>query len=446
MGHDDDGPPRPCQVAQRLHERFLVARVEAGCRLVEEEERRLGQELAADAHPLALPAGQAIQAEVRALLEVQLRHHLVDARRSRRRGNVAREPQLRRVRQGLPYRQLRMEDVGLGDEAHPRPDVLVRRVDVAAVEDDVAALGRTETGQRVQQGRLPGARRTDDGEHARRLEREPNLVEDPTPAGVDHEVHGAEPRRPASCDDPQPPGMELERLPADADEVAVLDPLRATDAPSVEDTCRWRWRGPGPRRRRRTRPRSPRGCARPARRRGSGHCRRRARSGPTSDRAGRCPRPPRTASLPATFRRLPAGRGEWYAPSPARTVARAMLARDDEPAANRRFDGRARTRALALPARPVGAILLVGGADFADCTADVLEAVRRFLEALARVCDARRRRGRRRGHRSGRHALVRGGPSRRSAGRSRWSGSRRRAPSRARHGPAARSRPARITR
>jgi hypothetical protein len=33
-------------------------------------------------------------------------------------------------------------------------------------------------------------------------------------------------------------------------------------------------------------------------------------------------------------------------------------------------------------------ILLVGGADFADCTAEVLEAVRGFLAALARVCDA----------------------------------------------------------
>lgn len=33
-------------------------------------------------------------------------------------------------------------------------------------------------------------------------------------------------------------------------------------------------------------------------------------------------------------------------------------------------------------------LLLVGGADFTDCSPEVLEAVRRFLETLARICDA----------------------------------------------------------
>jgi DNA-binding beta-propeller fold protein YncE len=53
----DDGAAVVRQLGHHLHHRLVEPGVEPGCRLLGEQQRRLGEQLERDAHPLALPAG-----------------------------------------------------------------------------------------------------------------------------------------------------------------------------------------------------------------------------------------------------------------------------------------------------------------------------------------------------------------------------------------------------
>jgi len=56
MGYQHDRTPAIGQAPQRVHHLFFQTRIQPGGRLVEEEQRRVGQQLGTDADALALPA------------------------------------------------------------------------------------------------------------------------------------------------------------------------------------------------------------------------------------------------------------------------------------------------------------------------------------------------------------------------------------------------------
>ena len=135
MGDDDHRAPAVGQAPHQLHRGLLEARVEPRRRLVEEEQRRLGHELEGDARALALPARELVDAEVGAVREPQLAHHLVDPLAALLGGDVGREAQLGGELERATNGELRMQDVVLGDVSDARPQLLEMAVQVlAAIE------------------------------------------------------------------------------------------------------------------------------------------------------------------------------------------------------------------------------------------------------------------------------------------------------------------------
>ncbi len=156
-----------------------------GGRLVEEEQRRLGQQLQGHADPLALAAGEAVDGLPGALLQAQLADHLVDPFPALGLGGVLREAQLGGVGEGAADGQLGVQDVVLRDQADALAQLGVVAVEVAAVVQDCARVGGALPGQGVQQGRLACAAGADHGEEAFLADGKGDLVEQRLAAPVD---------------------------------------------------------------------------------------------------------------------------------------------------------------------------------------------------------------------------------------------------------------------
>ena len=77
--HAHDRASAVGQLTEHLHEAALETRIEPGCRLVEEQERRSGQHLGRDADAFALSARQRLDHGVATVGELELSHHLLDA-------------------------------------------------------------------------------------------------------------------------------------------------------------------------------------------------------------------------------------------------------------------------------------------------------------------------------------------------------------------------------
>ena len=105
LGHgvrdDQDRTAVVGEAAQQLHDVAVHARVEAGGRLVQEDQRRLGQQLQGDGDALALAAGERGDLLLLVDVELELAQHLVDAGVALGLGGVAGEAQLGRVLEGL---------------------------------------------------------------------------------------------------------------------------------------------------------------------------------------------------------------------------------------------------------------------------------------------------------------------------------------------------------
>ena len=76
MGHQDHGPlVRIGEVAEQLHRLRLQLRVQAGRRLIQEQEAGAADQLRTDAGTLALAAGEPVDPSVLASLQRQLAEH-----------------------------------------------------------------------------------------------------------------------------------------------------------------------------------------------------------------------------------------------------------------------------------------------------------------------------------------------------------------------------------
>ena len=208
------------QVGDQLRARD---RVEAGRRLVEEEDVRIGQQLDGDAGALALPAAQRADPDVGVLGQVhgvdRVTDGVVDLGRARRR----REPEPRRVAEHAFERQVGMDDVVLGHVAEHAAECPQVGVQVDAVEAHRPRGRRGDAGDRLQQRCLAGAARTDDRDEL---------------TGRQRERHGVEERQLASVADPDPPGQLVD---VDADTPGEdADRRRASRLRSFRRTLRFR--------------------------------------------------------------------------------------------------------------------------------------------------------------------------------------------------------------
>jgi hypothetical protein len=235
VGDHDDGPAVVGEAAQHVHHRAVHAGVEAGGRLVEEQQRRLGQQLQGDADALALAAGEAVHVLVGALFQAQFTDHLVDPGPPLGFGGVLREAQLGGVGEGFADGQLGVQDVVLRDEADALAQLGVVPVEVAAVVEDGAVVGGPLAGEGVEERGLAGAARADDGEQALLPHRERHVVQQRLAAAVDGDrqvlhvegdLTGVDVLLEFVAD-------EAERRVADADDVALAD-RGAGDAAAVE--------------------------------------------------------------------------------------------------------------------------------------------------------------------------------------------------------------------
>ena len=241
----DDRPPVLGQAGHHLHHGLVQAGVQAGRGLVEEQQRRFGEQLERDIDALLLAAGQRRRARLGVLPKRQLAQHLVDPAGPFGRAGVPGEPELGRVSQRAARGQLGVQDVVLGHQADPVPQLRVVGVQVAAVVQDRARGGRPHPGQGAEQGRLARAARPDHAEQAALGEREADLVEEDLAAGQgDGQLLGVERDVAGVVELLELVADEAEGGEADADDVGLgedgaFDPLavdeRAVVAALVRD-------------------------------------------------------------------------------------------------------------------------------------------------------------------------------------------------------------------
>ena len=170
---------------------------------------------------LRWPAGERVDALLGLAGEPELADHLVDPALPVGGGHVGGEAQPRGVGERGPHGELRVQDVVLRHEADALAQLVVLGVEIAARVLDDALVGGPEPGERAQQRRLPGARRTDHREQAALRQREPDAGEQRLVALADDEAVGAEPDVPGvdvldEADGPVPAALEVEQRVPDA--------------------------------------------------------------------------------------------------------------------------------------------------------------------------------------------------------------------------------------
>ena len=127
------------ELAQHQHHLTVQRRVETGGRLVEQQQRRLGQQLERDRCALALTTRQLVHPGVGVLGQVEFLEHLRDDLGAFLFVGVRRQSQLGGVAQRLVHRQLAVHHVVLRHHPDPAAHRRVLGVDVVALERDVSA-------------------------------------------------------------------------------------------------------------------------------------------------------------------------------------------------------------------------------------------------------------------------------------------------------------------
>ncbi len=181
----DDGAAVVGEPAQHVHHGAVHAGVETGGRLVQEEQRRLGQQFHGDADPFALAAGESVHGLSGAFFEPQFPDHLLHPGLPFGVLRVLGEAQFGGVGEGGAHGELGVQDVVLRDQADAPPQFGVVAVQVTAVVQDGAVVGGPLSGQSVEQRGLAGPARSDDGEQALLPHREGDVVEQDLVAAVD---------------------------------------------------------------------------------------------------------------------------------------------------------------------------------------------------------------------------------------------------------------------
>ena len=167
--HEDDGD---AAAADRLDEVPRVAarlRVESGRQLVEDRDPWLTDEREGDRQALLLAAGEVAVRRVALLAETQL----IDQRAWIGRIVVERREQLEGLADGHPVGQLALLELDADEAAQ----ALAVPAGIEAQDPDRAGVGRPQTGDRLDGGRLAGAVRSEDAEDLALLDGEGHAVD-----------------------------------------------------------------------------------------------------------------------------------------------------------------------------------------------------------------------------------------------------------------------------
>ena len=144
-------------------------RIEAGRGLVEEDELRVADEGEPEVETTQLPARECPHARSGALLEADELDYLTGVSRPR----VVAGEEVER----LAHRERRIHGGRLEDDPDARPIRSRRRPRVDAEDARLAAVAAPVALEDLDRGRLPGAVRTEEGEHLARLDSEVEAVE-----------------------------------------------------------------------------------------------------------------------------------------------------------------------------------------------------------------------------------------------------------------------------
>jgi hypothetical protein len=150
------------ELAQHQHDLTVQRGVQTRRRLIEQQQRRLGEQLERHRRAFALPAGELVHPGVGVFGQVEFLEHLGDDLGPFLLAGVGRQPQLGGVAQRLVHGQLAVHDVVLRDHPDPAAHGGVFGVDVMALEGDRAGAGAGVSRDQPRQRGLAGAGATDD--------------------------------------------------------------------------------------------------------------------------------------------------------------------------------------------------------------------------------------------------------------------------------------------
>jgi hypothetical protein len=206
--HDDRRAARPVEVGQQVEDLDLVAHVEEGRRLVEQQQVGLLSQCHRDPHPLALPTGQLVDGPV------GQRRRLRRLQRCRHRGVVlgapAGEDPLVRMAAAADEigdgdalggdGRLREQPQGAGQLLGGQP------VHGLAVEQHLTTARGEQAGHRAEQRRHPAGVRADDARDPPERDDEVEVVDDRALAVAEGQVLGVSS---GACASPPAPGREV---------------------------------------------------------------------------------------------------------------------------------------------------------------------------------------------------------------------------------------------
>ena len=161
---EEDGLAERAERADHLPRRAARLRVEAGGRLVEEDEVGVADERDAEVEPPLLAARERLDPRARLLLEPDERDHLVDVPR---RAVVAGEDRVR-----LAHGEVRPELGLLQDDADPLAEVRPRPLGIVSEHAHLAGVALAVALEDLDGRRLAGAVRPEEAEDLSLLDRE----------------------------------------------------------------------------------------------------------------------------------------------------------------------------------------------------------------------------------------------------------------------------------
>ena len=150
--HHKHHPAGVGEPAQHRHHLTVQRWVQARGRLVEDQQRRAGQQLHRHRRPLALTTGKLVDPGLLVLGQLELVEDALDDLPAILGGRVRRQPQLGRVLERVLQRQLPVHDVVLGHHSDPGTHRRVFGMQVVPVEADYPGAGLGRTADQLDQG------------------------------------------------------------------------------------------------------------------------------------------------------------------------------------------------------------------------------------------------------------------------------------------------------
>ena len=174
---DQDDAAGVGELTQHRHDLPVERGVQPGGRLVEDQQRRAGQQFQRHRGALALAAGEFVDAGVEMFGHLEFLEHLVDDLFPVGLRGVRRQPQLRGVHQRLAHGELAVHDVVLRHHPDPGAQRGVLGVHVVAFERHLARRRMRVAGDQAGEGRLTRAGRADHRGQGARPRRDRDVVQ-----------------------------------------------------------------------------------------------------------------------------------------------------------------------------------------------------------------------------------------------------------------------------